>query len=177
MGYYYEGKLCLLKKDYKDLDETFKKHVVSIFDRPVNIFDKYNDKSVYIFSFNNKKELYFKKDLYALKEEFEDMEIPYCFILMGDNTDDITTEGQGELEYALETSRIINLSITREKSSFDILMGLIRNCNEKVFWEYVSQWYDPENILNVMSGWTNDNIDFKAEIEKIETIKKQFESK
>lgn len=177
MGYYYEGKLCLLKKDYQNLDEVFKKSITSIFDKPINTFDKYNDKSVYIFSFNRKKYDYFTPQLNSVEEELEDLNIPYCTAIIGEEFDDNNVKGVGELKYALDISRSINLDTVREVPLEDNLIKLLRECDEEVFWQYVSTWYNPESILDVVRGWSADDIDFKEEIEKIKTIQKELEGK
>lgn len=100
MGYYYEGKLGLFKSDWEKVKKEYKDIIKKeIFTKPVNTFDSYNDKQIYIFSFDRKKYDYFTPQLSLIKEEFEDLEIPYCVAIMGEEFDDNNISGKGELEY------------------------------------------------------------------------------
>lgn len=53
----------------------------------------------------------------------------------------------------------------------------LEDCKDEVFWDYVSTWYDPEQVMDIMRDWTEDDVDFKIELEQLRNIKKKIESK
>lgn len=110
MGYYYEGKLGLYKSDWDKLNKENRDIIEKeVFNKPVNTFDFYNDKQVYIFSLDRKKYDNFKPQLNIVEEELKDLNIPYCVAIMGEEFDDNEVTGTGELEYMFYISRSINI--------------------------------------------------------------------